>query len=129
MKYILDTSAVIAFIKGENGSKAVEKALLSGSCCIHSANWIEFYYKICKTNDEKAAEAAVELLRKLGVAVTDIADEAFRRKIATIKIAHSALSLGDCFAVGLAERLKGTVVTSDKRFSDATAFAKIEQIR
>jgi PIN domain nuclease of toxin-antitoxin system len=49
--------------------------------------------------------------------------------VAEIKIAHPALSLGDCYAVGLSEWLKGTLVTSDKQFSAASAYAKIKQIR
>jgi PIN domain nuclease of toxin-antitoxin system len=129
LKYILDASAVIAFIKGETGGDVVKKILLSESCCIHSANWIELFYIIHRDNGRIAADAAVDLLRQLKVSVTDISDEAFRRRVATIKLSYSALSLGDCYAVGLAEWLKGTVVTSDKRFSDAGEVAKVRQIR
>lgn len=129
MKYILDASAVIAFIKAEIGGDVVRKFLYSESCCIHSTNWIEVYCIIHKANDGNAAEMAVDLLRQLKVSVTDISDEAFRRRVAKIKLAHPALSLGDCHALGLAEWLQGTVVTSDKRFSDAAKIANVKQIR
>lgn len=131
MKYVLDASAAIAFFRGEKGDNVVSDilSLPRGSCCIHPVNWIELYYKILRRDGEAFAEAAIGHLRELGVAVTEITGEDFMRRIAVIKNTHTDLSLGDCHAVGLAEWLKGTVVTSDKRFSDASAFAKIQQIR
>ncbi len=129
MKYILDTSAVIAFFLGENGHEAVKRVLLSSGCCIHSVNWVELYYKMHSKGGEKAARAAVESLRKLGVSVTDISGEEFLLRVAGIKISHPELSLGDCYAVGLSEWLKGTVVTSDRQFSAAAAYTKIRHIR
>ncbi len=129
MKYVLDASAVIAFIKDEAGGDVVEKILSSESCCIHSANWIELFYTLHRSDGAGAAESAVDLLRQLKVSVTDIADEAFRRRVAGFKLSYSALSLGDCYAIGLAEWSNGTVVTSDKRFSDAGEIAKVRQIR
>ena len=129
MKYILDTSAVIAFFLGENGREVVKRILLSPGCCIHSVNWTELYYKMHSKGGESAARAAVESLRKLGVSVTDISGEDFLLRVAEIKIAHPSLSLGDCYAVGLSEWLKGTVVTSDKQFSEASEHTRIRQIR
>lgn len=76
----------------------------------------------------KAARAAIETLRVLGVAVTDISGEDFLLRVAGIKVAHAELSLGDCYAIGLSEWLKGTVVTSDKIFSRASEYTKIKQI-
>ncbi len=129
MKYILDASAVIAFVKDETGGAVVERILASESCCIHSVNWIELFYIICRDNDREAAESAADVLRQLKVSITDISDETFRRSVAMIKLSYPALSLGDCHAVALAEWLKGTVVTSDKRFSDAGDVIKVRQIR
>lgn len=129
MKYILDASAIIAFFRGENGGAVVRKVLFSYPCCIHSVNWIELYYKIHRYDGEEAAEAAMEKLHQMGVCVTDIAGEDFMRRVAKIKITYPALSLGDCHALGLAEWLNGTVITSDKRFSDASTLAKVKQIR
>lgn len=129
MKCILDASAVIAFFRGEKGGDAVKKLLYTSSCCIHSVNWIELYYKIHGYDGEKAADSTMAHLRRVGVSVTDITGEDFLRRVAKIKIAYPALSLGDCHAVGLAEWLNGTVITSDKRFSEASAIVKVKQIR
>lgn len=131
MKYVLDTSAVMAFFLDEKGSDAVERILAhpAGSCCIHSVNWIELYYKLHGRGGAKAAKAAIENLRLLGVSVTDISGEDFLQWVAEIKIAHPYLSLGDCYAVGLAGWLKGTVVTSDRRFAEASGLSRIKLIR
>ena len=129
MKCILDASAVIAFFRAENGGDVVRKLLYASPCCIHSVNWIELYYKIHGYDGEQAADSAMAILRRLGVSVTDITGEDFLRRVAKIKIAYPSLSLGDCHAVGLAEWLNGTVITSDKRFSEASPIVKVRQIR
>lgn len=131
MKYILDTSAVIAFFLDEKGAGVMEKLLQQppGFCCMHSANWIELFYKMHERAGEKAAGTAIENLRLMGVSVTDISGEEFLLRVARIKIAHSFLSLGDSYAIGLSEWLQGTVVTSDKRFNEAAEFTHIKQIR
>ena len=130
MKFILDASTVIAIAKGEKGDDVVAKLLYSrGSCCIHPINWIELHYKIRKWDGVKRADEITAFLHRSGVAVPEIGGEDFRRRISTIKDSYSALSLADCHAVGLAEWLGGTVVTSDKRISDASGIVRVKQIR
>ncbi len=131
MKYILDTSAIMAFFLDEKGGDAVERILLNppGSCCVHSVNWIELYYKMHSRGGEKAAKTAIENLRLLGVSVTDISGEDFLLRVAEIKIYHSFLSLGDCYAIALSGWLKGAVVTSDTRFAEASGYAHVKLIR
>ena len=131
MKYILDTSAVMAFFLAEKGNDVVERILQRppGSCCIHSVNWVELHYKMHSRGGYLASKTAIENLRLAGVAVTDISGEDFLLRVSQIKITHPFLSLGDCYAVGLSEWLKGTVVTSDKRFSEASEFTRIRLIR
>ena len=131
MKYILDTSAIMAFLLDEKGGDEVERILLypPGSCCVHSANWIELYYKMHSRSGANAAKTAIGNLRLLGVSITDISGEDFLLWVAKIKIACPFLSLGDCYAVGLSGWLKGIVVTSDKRFTEASTYSKIKLIR
>lgn len=100
-----------------------------GACCIHSVNWIELYYKMHARGGEKAAKTAIKNVRLLGISVTDISGEDFLLRVAEIKISYPFLSLGDCYAVGLSDWLKGTVVTSDERFAEASPFTRIKLIR
>lgn len=131
VKYILDTSAVIAFFLAEKGCDAVEKILQDppGACCMHSVNWIELYYKMHHYGGPTTAKTAIDNLRAPGVSITDISGEDFLLQVAKIKISQPFLSLGDCYAIGLSSWLKGTVVTSDKRFTEASSFARIKIIR
>ena len=131
VKFILDTSAVMAFFLAEKGGDAVKKLLVDshGSCCIHSANWIEVYYKMHNKAGLKAAKTAIDQMSRIGVSTTDISGQDFLLRVAEIKIEHPSLSLGDCYAVALSEWLNGTVVTSDKRFMDAKAITRVKLIR
>lgn len=131
MKIILDTSAVMAFFLAEKGGEIVKKLLVDfrGSCCIHPANWIEVYYKMHSKAGVKAAKTVVVQMNRIGVSTLDISGQDFLLRVATIKIAHQALSLGDCYAVALSEWLNGTVVTSDKRFMDAKEITQVKLIR
>ncbi len=131
MKYIFDTSAIIALMLGEQGSDVVEKITVSssGSCCIHSVNYVELYYKMGRIGGPDTAKFAVERLRRIKISVTDISGYAFLHRVGEIKNLFPALSLGDCYAIGLSEWLKGVVVTSDRHFSKASALTKVKQIR
>ncbi len=130
MNYVFDASAIIALAKGEKGDDVVETLLSSGeSCFVHPVNWIEIHNKIRKESGVEYANAATDFLYRARVVVVDIGTDDFRRRISAIKNAYPALSLADCHVVGLAEWLGGTVVTSDKRMSDAADIVNVKQIR
>ena len=131
MTYIFDTSAIIALLRDEEGSDVVERIILNapGSCCMHSVNYVELYYKMGDKGGAEAAKTAVNHLRHIGISVMDISGEAFLQRVGQIKNLFPALSLGDSFAVGLSEWVRGTVVTADKQFSNTAAITGIKQFR
>ncbi len=131
MRFILDTSAVLAFFLKEKGWEVVQDLLLKsrGQCCIHPANWIEVYYKMHEKAGRNAAQTAIEQLDRVGVATTDISGREFLLRTAEIKITFPHFSLGDSYAVALSEWLKGTVVTSDRQFMDAREVTHVKLIR
>jgi PIN domain nuclease of toxin-antitoxin system len=131
MTYVLDTSAVMAFFLDETGAEEADRILRQTeySCHIHAVNWIEVFYKMREKGNDAAARSAVDELNRYGVTVVDVAVETFRLRVAEIKIAHPFLALGDCFAIGLAGWLQGEVVTADKIFERAKAFADVKRIR
>ena len=128
---VLDTSAVIAFFRDEPGTEMVERIFnqTGHPRYMHSANWIETVYEMREKGGERAAKSAMNDLSEYGVSVVDVTAEAFRLRVADIKSAHPYLALGDCFAIGLADWLNGEVVTADKIFDKAKAFARIKCIR
>ena len=67
MIYVLDACAMIAFLGGEAGAVAVEKALLeAGSQCIaHSINLCEVYYVVWRKGGEVAADSVLSGSQRL----------------------------------------------------------------
>jgi len=124
--YVLDTCAIIAFLKGEAGSDVVENALLdtNSQCMAHAINLCEVYYDFHRAGGESAAEGAVEDMRTLGLAERSDFDEAFWKEAGKLK-AGGKISLADCFAVTLTNRVGGTLLTSDHHELDRVAAAGI----
>lgn len=126
MIYVLDACAVIAFLTGEGGADVVENALLDANsqCMIHAINLCEVYYDFHRAGGESAADGAVADMRTLGLAERDDFDEPFWKEAGKLK-AGGKISLADCFAVALTNRVGGTLLTSDHHELDRVAAAGI----
>lgn len=117
MNIVLDACAVIAFFRGELGAEVVEQYLLDAeySCSIHAVNLCEVYYDFLKGDGVQEAERITQELVDAGVNIHSDLDDAFWRAIASYKASIRRISLADCFALALANKLKGTVLTSDRK--------------
>lgn len=124
MIYVLDACAMIAFLKGEAGADVVENALLdaNGRCVAHAINLCEVYYDFHRAGGESAADGALVDMRTLGLAERDDIDEPFWKEAGKLKAAGK-ISLADCFAVTLTNRVGGTLLTSDHHELDRIAAA------
>jgi PIN domain nuclease of toxin-antitoxin system len=125
MIYVLDACAMIALLGGEAGADVVENALLeAGSECVaHSINLCEVYYVVWRKGGEVAAEGAVDDLKAAGVVERSDFDEAFWREVGKLKAVQVKVSLADCCAVTLTNRLGGVLLTSDHHELDPVAAA------
>ena len=135
MTLALDSSAMIAYLRGEPEGETVRSLLESAQqdaesalVCAHSVNLAEvFYHVLGETGDENLAEAAIVTLQNAGVVVRNDMDDEFWREVA--RLIHAArglpsdpangskrsnLALGDAFGVCLANRLGGDFVTKDR---------------
>ena len=135
---VLDSSAMVAYLTGEPEGETV-RALLEGAHAdsenaliyAHSVNLAETFYHITLAQPdlplperETLAEAAMQILRDVGVVERSDMDAQFWRSIA--RIIHQAralpttagtrgtLALGDAFGVCLANRLGADFVTKDR---------------
>lgn len=73
-------------------------------------------------NDSKQdAIALVEGFLKLGVILRDDMDTEFWQDAGELKATHKRISLADCCAIALANRLDAELVTSDHHELDALA--------
>lgn len=119
---VVDASAILAFVQGEDGSDAVEEALADGACC-GAANWSEVAQKV------RAAGRDWDLVRALLLSypvaiepvVVDDAEWAARRWRA-----GEGLSLADRLCLALAERIDAPVLTADRSWGTSS---RVRQIR
>jgi predicted nucleic acid-binding protein len=121
MPVVLDACALIAFLRGEQGSDVIESYFLDESltCLAHAVNISEVYYIFARDGGEVVASQAMEDLRSTGLVVREEMDDALLRSVAFLKAklmrGGSQISLADCYAAALAQRVGATVVTSDHR--------------
>lgn len=120
MIYVPDACAMIAFLKGEDGADVVENALLDegGQCMAHAINLCEVFYDFHRDGGESVADNAIADIKALGLVERGDFDEPFWRDAGTLK-AQGKISLADCFAITLTNRVGGTLLTSDHHEMDA----------
>lgn len=119
---VVDASAVLAFLQGEDGSEVVEAELTAGARC-GAANWSEVAQKV------RAAGRDWDLVRALLLSyptsvepvVADDAEWAARRWRA-----GEGLSLADRLCLALAERVDAVALTADRAWG---ASERVRQIR
>jgi PIN domain nuclease of toxin-antitoxin system len=120
--YILDACAIIASLRKEPGTEVVKQALLdtSGQCIAHSINLCEVYYIFRRDEGVTVATQAIKDIRMLGLIERNDFDEAFWKEAGNLK-ARGNISLPDCFAITLTNRVGGTLLTSDHGEMDPIA--------
>ena len=131
MIYILDASAMIAFLRDETGAEVVSAALTDAdsNSVAHALNMCEVYYDFHRASGESVADNAIEDLENLGVQVSEALTGDVWRKAAEIKSIHRRVSLADCFALTLAASLDAELLTADHHELDALVKYGICRIR
>ena len=122
MGTVLDASALLAFVKDENGAEAVDAALLDDPRC-GAANWSEVTQRVLATGGDWDLVRALLLsydLRIESVTAVD-AEWAARRWVR-----GEGLSLADRLCMALGERLDMPVLTADTAWGSE---GRIIQIR
>lgn len=119
---VVDASALLAFVQGEDGSEVVEATLLAGACC-GAANWSEVAQKVRAAGREWDLVRALLLSYPTSVepVVADDAEWAARRWRA-----GEGLSLADRLCLALAERMDAPVLTADRSWGTSS---RVRQIR
>lgn len=127
--YVLDACAVVALMQREPGADVVAKKLKSPDrCLIHAINACEVYYDVYRRAGLEDASALEELLANSGIELVDEMSSAFWQTAGKIKAEWKRVSLADCFALALADKEDGTILTSDHREFDPIAEAEIFRV-
>jgi len=128
-KRLLDSFAILAYLKKENNYQKVVKLLSSNpkecSVIMNEINIGESYYIISRERGREQADYFVEtVLPNLPVAVIP---NSFEQIIEASRIkAKYPISYADCFAVATAVREKATIVTGDPEFKKVKDLVEVE---
>lgn len=131
MIFVLDASAMIAFLRDEPGADLVAEVLLdSGSqCYAHALNLCEVFYDFHRASGREEALQAIDDLARVGVIEDANLSSGVWQAAGTLKADLRRVSLADCFAIELADRLNGTILTSDHHEFDVLAELRMCRIR
>ena len=126
MSYVVDASAVLAFVNNEPGSEAVESVL--DNAIISTVNLAEVGAKL--VDKGMTVEEARQVRTSLGLQVRDfdeyLAEESVRLRSVT---KSKGLSLGDRACLALAVLEKAEVLTTDRIWAELDIGCDIQVIR
>lgn len=121
---------MIAYLRDEPGAAVVEESLDGEEGCVaHVINLCEVYYDFIRSEDESTASEAMEDLKSSGVIPREDIDELFWRDVGRHKGNIRRISLADCFAISLTNRLGGELMTSDHNEFDPIAAQNICRVK
>lgn len=132
MTYVFDASAMIAYLRGESGAEVVRSILVEfvdspgeARCLAHALNLCEVFYDFHRSGGEESAAKALQILSEIGIETRDDLSPEFWQAVGRLKGIQKRVSLADCFAIVLANRLDASVLTCDHHEFDAVAVADL----
>ena len=131
MNLIIDASSLIAFLRNEPGVEIVRQILRdkNNACHVHVINLCEVFYDFRRQHGENIAQQAIETVLSLGLIARDDIDFDFWQQAGRCKSDLRRISLADCFCIALAQRLDGSVVTTDHHEFKAVAERGVVPVR
>ena len=123
-RYVLDASAVLAWLQAEPGEAIVDPLL--GEAAISAPNWSEVLQKAAQKGRD--ARETGELLKALGLEVVALTEDD-AALAAALWFEAPSLSLADRCCLALARRLGVRAVTADATWQDLAIGVEILPIR
>lgn len=117
--YVLDSHALLAYFRNEEGSETVEQLLNDAAADKHELyvtciNAGEVYYMSVRKDGIAKAETVLKAMRQFPIHIIDV-DLEFTLAAAKLK-AKYIISYADAFAAALTIKRKATLITGDKEF-------------
>jgi predicted nucleic acid-binding protein len=123
--FVLDTSALMAFIEKEDGAERVRDILLGKSIIIPWLSILEIVYISQRELGEEEALTRYALLKKLNAKIIWDADEALLLNAARIKSTHS-LSLADSVIAAIATQHDAILIHKDPEYEQLQGVVEME---
>jgi ribonuclease VapC len=127
--YVLDTSALIAFMTGEEGAALVERVLSDQENNVYIP-WpvlFEIYYVTRRARGEKEADRRYVLIKELPAVILWQIEEPDVLAAARFK-AQFRLSLADSIIAAAASRLNATLVHKDREFEALAKTIRLQSL-
>ncbi|OQX05098.1 MAG: hypothetical protein BWK80_52685 [Desulfobacteraceae bacterium IS3] len=129
-EYVLDTSAILAFIENEDGAETVENLLMSSieegnKIFISAVTLIEIFYISVQEQGSETGEERLDLLGNLPLIQESLTPQ-FTKIIGKLK-AYKSMSFADCCIAGLAKYKNAVLVHKDPEFEQLEE--NIEQLK
>ena len=117
---MLDSSAVIAYLRGEPGKERVVAALLdeSVSCQMHAVNLCEVFCDTLRAQGMATSENVLADLALIGVRTVTEMNSDLLKEAGQLKVRYR-ISLADAFALALMKRCNAKLLTADHHEFDA----------
>ena len=117
--FILDTSALLAYIEDEDGAEYAEDLLIKAerneiSIYIAFVSLTEVMYITLQEKDEGTAQARVDLIKSLSCTIEE-SSESLNFSAARLK-AKNRISLADAYIAALCQKQNGILVHKDPEF-------------
>jgi predicted nucleic acid-binding protein len=123
-KILLDSYALLAYLKKEDNYRKVKEAL-SSPVLMNELNAGETYYILNRHRGEEEADYFLEVV--LPSLPIKVLPNSFERVIEAARLkARFPLSYMDCFALATAIDEKAAILTGDPEFKKVEALAQIE---
>ena len=126
-RYLLDTSAVLAFLEDEAGAQRVEEIIRAGQAVIPFLALLETYYISLQETTEAIAEKRYALLKQLPARFLYDVDEPTLLTAGRFKARHH-LSLADALIAAFAVREGAILVHKDPEFKSLSKQVKQEAL-
>lgn len=123
--FVLDTSALLAFIEQEDGAEKVREILLNHPIIISWLSILEVVYISQREIGEEEALMRYALLKQLRAKIVWDADESLLLNAARIKAAHH-LSLADAIIAAIATQNKAVLVHKDPEYEQLQDMLEME---
>ena len=123
--FVLDTSALMAFIEKEEGAERVRDVLLNKSIIIPWLSILEIVYISQRELGEEEALTRYALLKKLNTKIIWDADEALLLNAARIKSTHS-LSIADSVIAAIATQHNAILLHKDPEYEQLQGAVEME---
>ncbi len=122
--YVLDTSAILAYIEDEDGADIIEDLLIKAeqndaTIFVAFVSLTEVMYITLQEKDEATAQARVDLIKSLSLTVEE-SSEPLNYRAARLK-AKNRISLADAYIAALCQEQDGLLVRKDPEFDNLSS--------